>query len=126
MAVRSVGVTYKMFFAQTARGHREVRAFLRTLPPKHRAKCVDYLHRVRQQGTRLPTNIVKHLEDGLWEVRPEYGGIEYRFLIFLVGNKIGVVSALVKKRQKVERSVIERALRLMQEMQAQWQEEQNE
>jgi phage-related protein len=115
-----------MYFARTARGDREVRAFLRALPPKHCAKCVDYLYRVRQHGTRLPTNIVKHLEGDLWEARPEYGGIEYRFLFFLVGSKIGVVSAFVKKRRKVERHAIERALRLMQAMQAQWQEEQDE
>src|SRR5579884_495737 len=109
-----------MYFFQTARGEREVRTFLRALPPRHRTKCVDYLDRVRQHGTRLPANIIKHLEQGLWEARPEYGGIEYRFFFIVSGNKIGVVSAIVKKRQKVERGVIERALRLAEEMRRQW------
>lgn len=116
---------YKMYFFRTARGEREVRIFLRALPPRHRAKCVDYLDRVRQHGTRLPANIVKHLEQGLWEARPEYGGIEYRFFFFQSGDKIGVVSAIVKKRQKVERSVIERALRRVDEMRLLWQEQEH-
>ncbi|HZT41564.1 MAG TPA: hypothetical protein VFA07_05225 [Chthonomonadaceae bacterium] len=41
------------------------------------------------------------------------------------GDKIGVVSAIVKKRQKVERNVIERALRLAGEMRRQWQEQED-
>ena len=104
-----------------------MRSFLRALPHKHRRKCLDYLNRVRVQGTRLPSNIVKHLERGLWEVRPEYGGIEYRFLFFVSStNRIGVVSAFVKKQQKIQRNVLERGLRLAAEMQKKYQEEANE
>ncbi len=114
-------MAYKIFFYRSARGEREVRTFLRSLPAKHRAKCVDYLNRIRQHGTRLPSNIVKHLADDLWEARPEYGGIEYRFFFF-VGkeDRIGVASAIIKKRQKVEQRVIERALRLVEEMRQEW------
>jgi phage-related protein len=112
---------YRMYFYRTARGEREVRTFLRDLPWKHRLKCVDYLNRVRQQGTRLPANIVKHIEGELWEARPEYGGIEYRFFFFVgADNRIGVVSAIVKKRQRVERSIIERALQRAAEMRHIW------
>lgn len=90
---------YRMFFYWSARATSEVRSFLRSLPVKHRLKCVDYLHRVRQNGTQLPGNIIKHLESGLWEARPEYGGIEYRFFFFVhLSGRIGVVSAIVKKR----------------------------
>jgi phage-related protein len=88
---------------------------------------VDYLNRVRQQGTRLPANIVKHLEGELWEARPEDGGVEYRFLLFIADDKrIGGVSAFMKKRQKIERKVIERALHCVEEMRQRWQENQDE
>jgi phage-related protein len=82
---------------------------------------------VRQRGVQLPGNIVKHLESGLWEVRPEYGGIEYRFFFFVHGSdRVGVVSAIIKKRQKVERKVIEQALRRADEMRRAWQGADNE
>lgn len=87
---------------------------------------MDYLNRVRLHGTRLPANIIAHLEQGLWEVRPEYGGIAYRFFFFLHDDKIGVVSAVVKKRQKVRRDVIERALHLAELMREQWEQTDNE
>ena len=117
---------YRMYFYRTVRGECEVRTFLRELPWKHRLKCVDYLNRVRQNGTRLPANVVKHIEEGLWEARPEYGGIEYRFFFAVIDSRIGVVSAIVKKRQHVERKVIERALKRAEEMRRYWQEKDNE
>lgn len=120
-------MTIRVYFYQTERGVRDVRVFLRSLPPKHCAKCLDYLKRVRQHGTSLPRNIVAYLEQGLWEARPEYGGIEYRFFFFVhTDNRIGVVAALVKKRQKLERSTIERALRLAEEMRQTWEQEAND
>ena len=70
--------------------------------------------------------MVKHIEGELWEARSEYGGIEYRFFFFVISNRIGVVSAIVKKRQRVERKVIERALRRSAEMRQQWQEHEHE
>jgi phage-related protein len=103
-------------FYATARGTSHIRDFLRSLPPKHRMKCTSYLKRIREHGTNLPSNIVKHLESGLWEARPEYGGIEYRFLFFIIGSdQMVIVSAVTKKRDKLERGVIETALRRMQD-----------
>ena len=87
---------------------------------------MDYLNRVRQQGTHLPANVVKHIEGELWEARPEYGGIEYRFFFVITRDRIGVVSATVKKRQRVERKVIERALQRAADMRQQWQENKHE
>ena len=90
---------------------------------------VRTLVRLKQAGARiarLPANVVKHIEGELWEVRPESGGIEYKFFFFVNNNRIGVVSAIVKKRQLVERKVTERALRLASEMQQQWQENEHE
>ncbi len=77
-----------------------------------RSARLAYLKQVRDNGTSLPSNIVKHIEAGLWEVRPEYGGIEYRFMFFIFGGrKIGIVAAFAKKRDKIERRLIETSLR---------------
>ncbi len=115
---------FKIYFYTSERGQKNVRIFLRELPPKHRVKCIEYLNRLRQHGKNLPKNIISHLEKELWEVRPEYGGIEYRFLFFFHRDiKIGVATALVKKKQRLDRSIIERGLRLIEEMRAEWQEQ---
>lgn len=120
-------MTHKIYFYETARGSRDVRIFLRSLPTKHRIKCISYLKWIREMGTGLPSNIVKHLESGLWEARPEYGEIEYRFLFFLHGgHRIGIVAAFVKKRDKIDRRLIDGALRRVEEMRALWQEEKHE
>jgi len=44
-------VPYRVYFYRTARGSREVRAFLRKLPTKHAKKCIDYLKRIRTHGS---------------------------------------------------------------------------
>jgi phage-related protein len=82
---------------------------------------------VRDHGIQLPANIVRHLEGGLWEARPEYGGIEYRFVFFLhPTRRIGIVAAFAKKRQKMPRAVIEQALQRAEVMRQAWREGINE
>jgi phage-related protein len=113
-------------FYVTESGRRDVRSFLRALPLRARAKCISYLKQVREHGTNLPANIVKHIERGLWEARPEYGGIEYRYFFIHNHGRVGIVSAVVKKREKIERRVIETALRRAEELRKAWQEEADE
>jgi phage-related protein len=114
---------FKLYFYASERGTRDVRSFLRSLPPKHRLKCITYLKRVREQGTNLPSNIVKHIEAGLWEARPEFGGIEYRFLFFIHSpDRIGVVNAIIKKRDRLERRVIEASITRMNVLRQTWRE----
>ena len=117
---------FRVYFYTSARGAKEVRTFLRALPAKHRVKCMVYLKRVRSTGTNLPTNVVKHLEAGSWEARPEFAGNGYRFFFFVYSNNVGVVSAIVKKRDRLERRIIQTAIRRMEELRNTWQEEENE
>ena len=108
---------YRLYFHRTARGDRPVRRFLRALPPKHRIKCASYLNMVRVQGTSLPKIYVEKIDDNLWEVKPEYANIEYRFLLGIIGpGRIGVVAALKKKRARLPRRVFDLAMRLIEEM----------
>ena len=95
-----------------------MREFLRGLPRKDRPKCHSYLKRVRAEGTSLPKIYVEKIDANLWEVKPGYNGIEYRFLFgFIDSNSIGVVTALKKKRMRLPRSVFDHAARLIAEMQ---------
>ena len=108
---------YRLYFHCTARGERPVRQFLRALPRKHRIKCASYLNMVRVQGTGLPKIYVEKIADNLWEVKPEYENNEYRFLLGVIGpGRLGVVTALKKKRARLPRKVFDQAMRLIEEM----------
>ena len=120
-------MAYRVYFHRTERGQCRVREFLRKLPHKARRKCMEYLKRVRANGKQCNASVLKHLESELWEVRPEFGGIEYRFLIYYHSDEvIGVVHAFAKKRQIIERGTIETALRLIEELKVQIREREDE
>jgi phage-related protein len=94
-------VSWTVVFYKNARGEKPVGTFLKSLSEDARAKCVAYLKRLAAEGNNLPGNIAAHMEGDLWELRPEWGGTEYRFFYFtLSGTTIYVVHAVTKKRQK--------------------------
>ncbi len=65
-------------FYQTTAGNEPVRDFLRSLPKEARVKCGEYMQRLEWQGFSLADSHLKKLSGDAWELRPEYGGIEYR------------------------------------------------
>ncbi len=108
---------FRISFYQTARGERPVRVFLRELPVKDCRKCLSYLKRVQAEGPHLPKHYAEKMGDNLWEIKPEYNNIEYRFLFGFIGpNRIGVVTALKKKRMRLPRKVLDQAMTLIVEM----------
>jgi phage-related protein len=108
---------YRTYFYQTVRRQQPVRDFLRGLPKKHCLKCLAYLERVRVFGTQQPTIYVEKLDDNLWEAKPEYNNIEYRFLFGIIGEgRVGIVTALKKKRGRLPRQELEHAMKLIAEM----------
>ncbi len=108
---------FRIYFYQTARGERPVRVFLRKLPKKDRVKCFSYLDRIQAYGTNQRSDYVEKLDDNLWEVKPEYNNVEYRFLFGFIGpNRFGMVTALKKKRMRLPRRVLDHASALIKEM----------
>ncbi|MBQ2025394.1 MAG: type II toxin-antitoxin system RelE/ParE family toxin [Paludibacteraceae bacterium] len=60
---------------------------------------------------RLPTKWIKHLRDGLYELRIEYNGNIYRiFFIFDEGNIVVLFNGFQKKSQKTPKNEIDLAL----------------
>jgi phage-related protein len=109
---------FRTYFYQTARGECPVRVFLRGLPVKNRRKCLFYLKRVRSEGINLPKHYVEKLNKNLWEAKPEYNNIEYRFMFGFIGpNRIGIVTKLKKKRMRLPWPLLEQAMKLIAEMQ---------
>ena len=84
--------------------------FMEGLTAKEREK-VDYGLALLKTQDRLPTKFVKHIKDGLYELRTEYNGNIYRvFFIFDEGNIVVLFNGFQKKPQKTPSSEITKAL----------------
>ena len=84
--------------------------FMEGLTAKEREK-VDYGLVLLKTQDRLPTKFVKHIRDGLYELRTEYNGNIYRvFFIFDEGNIVVLFNVFQKKTQKIPSSEITKAL----------------
>lgn len=67
-----------------------------------------YIELLQQNGTRLNENITKHLEDGIWELRP---GNNRVFYFFYQDNTFVLLHQFRKKTQKTPKREIEKAKR---------------
>ena len=84
--------------------------FMEGLSAKEREK-VDYGLVLLKTQDRLPTKFVKHIRDGLYELRTEYNGNIYRvFFIFDEGNIVVLFNGFQNKTQKTPSSEITKAL----------------
>ena len=89
--------------------------FLESLTVKEREK-IDYGLALLKTADRLPAKFVKHIVDGLYELRTEYNGNIYRvFFIFDEGKIVVLFNGFQKKSQKTPQNEIKRALRIMEE-----------
>ena len=98
-------------YYHTERGESPVQEFLDSLSVKEQAKCLAYIEFLRDIQTRLPASVAKKVEEELWELRPEFGGTEFRFFYFLfLQDAVVLVHAVKKKTQQLKRSDIDLAL----------------
>lgn len=89
--------------------------FIEKLTEKEREK-VDYALVLLRTQERLPAKFVKHIRDGLYELRAEYNGNIYRvFFIFDNGNIVVLFNGFQKKTQKTPANEIEKALKIKNE-----------
>ena len=66
-------------FYETTNGQSDVRDFMEELRQKRESnkdariqfkQITMYIELLAQNGTQLPDNITKHIDDGIWELRP--------------------------------------------------------
>ena len=67
--------------------------------------CIELL---QQNGTHMNENITKHLEDGIWELRP---GNNLVFYFFFKNDTFVLLHQFRKKSQKTPKREIEKAKR---------------
>ncbi|MBR3075291.1 MAG: type II toxin-antitoxin system RelE/ParE family toxin [Bacteroidales bacterium] len=88
-------------------------AFMATLPEDEQQK-VNYGLLLLQAESRLSTRFVKHIEDGLFELRTRFENSCIRtFFIFDKGNVVVLFNGFRKKEQKTPRREIEKAKQIM-------------
>ena len=98
-------ITFKRYFLD----------FYEALGEKEQEK-VDYALMLLKTQNRVSAKFVKHLEDGIYELRAIYGGETYRILFFFdEGHLVVLCNAFQKKTQKTPRAVIDLAKTLRQE-----------
>jgi len=102
---------FAISFYETIAGDSPARAFLQALSKGARRKCGRYMLFLQESGRGLPASYLRKLEGPIWELRPEYDGIEYRLLFGRSGDTFVFVHAFIKKRQKTARADIELAQR---------------
>ena len=108
---------YKIEFYETQDGESQIWDFLEDLRKKaatskdariqHKQASL-YIELLQQNGTRLNENITKHLEDGIWELRP---GNNRVFYFFFQDNTFVLLHQFRKKTQKTPKREIEKAKR---------------
>lgn len=89
--------------------------FITHLTSKEREK-IDYGLVLLKTQDRLPQKFVKHITEGLYELRTEYNGNIYRVFFIFDEDKIVVLfNGFQKKTQKTPNKEIEKAIRIKNE-----------
>lgn len=110
---------YDIIFYENENGYSELYENLQALRIKSQTSkneriqfkqivlCIELL---KQQGTKLPTNICKHLINGIYELRPGNNRILY---FYYKNNTFVLLHMFRKKTQKTPKEQIEKAKREM-------------
>ncbi len=106
---------YTIEFYEKANGESELWNFLELLRMKSKTskdariqynQISLYVQLLQNRGTRLPQDITKHIEDGIWEPRP---GNNRVFYFFFENDTFVLLHQFRKKTQKTPRREIEKA-----------------
>lgn len=114
---KEIGDNKKMFNIEfyEKNGRSELWDFLEDLRSKSKKnkdlriqykQIMLYIELLQNNGTRLPDNITKHIDDGIWELRPGNNRI---FYFFFQNNTFILLHHFRKKTQKTPRMEIEKA-----------------
>ena len=86
--------------------------FVKSLDDDAREK-IDYVLDMLKKLKKVNPKFVKHIRDGLFELRVTFEGNIYRvFFIFDKGNIVVLLTGFQKKSQKTPQKEIEKALRI--------------
>ena len=103
---------FEIEFYQLSNGKEPAKEFLMSLGVKIRARMVDTISLLQDNGYELREPYSKHLADGIFELRAKVGSDATRVLYFFyVDRRIILTNGFVKKTQKTPVGEIEKAKR---------------
>ena len=107
---------FNIDFYRTADGGSDIEEFLEDLQSRaHSSKdahiqfrqVLQYIQLLETSGTRLGQSITKHLEDGIWELRPGNNRVLY---FFFENDTYVLLHHFRKKTKKTPRREIKKAM----------------
>ena len=108
-------MSYNIIFYETSKGKSEIWDFLETLRKKsvtnkdariQYKQALLHIELLKLNGTQLPSNITKHIEENIWELRPGNNRI---FYFYCDTNDFVLLHSFRKKTQKTPKREIEKA-----------------
>ena len=105
-----MGQTEVLFYREPKDNSVPLLQWLKDLPMKVQAKCVERIDRLGELGHELRRPEADFLRDGTYELRASYQGGHYRMLYFFAGKAVVVVSHGLTKKREVPPREIEQAL----------------
>lgn len=100
----------EVFYHKTNNGEKPAKAFIDSLDTQLKAKTLMLVRLLHELGNNLSMPYSKHLEDGIFELRPQKGNNKARVLYFFyIGNKAILTNGFIKKTQKTPRKQIDLA-----------------
>ena len=101
---------FKLIAYEKENGKVPVEEFLDSINPKMRAKLYGLMGILQEKGNMLREPYSKHLEDGIFELRCQFGTDITRVLyFFFYEGKIIMTNGFVKKTQKTPKEEIQLA-----------------
>ena len=101
---------FEVLFYETEKGEQPAKVFLLSLDKKMRAKMVDTISILQDNGYELREPYSKHLSEGIFELRAKLGTDITRVLYFFyVDRHIILTNGFIKKTNKTPTKEIERA-----------------
>jgi len=108
-------MAYNIIFYENEKGESEIWTFLEKLRIKSTTnknariqynQAILYIELLQNNGTLLPNNITKHIDDNIWELRPGNNRI---FYFYCDNNNFVLLHSFRKKTQKTPRHEIDKA-----------------
>lgn len=101
---------FEVEFYEKENGDQPAKEFLLSLDKKMRAKMVDTISILQDNGYELREPYSKHLSEGIFELRAKFGSDISRVLYFFyVDRHIILTNGFIKKTQKTPTGEIEKA-----------------
>lgn len=107
---------YQIEFFQKSSGEAPAEDFINSLDKKLRAKFYRMLQMLKENGPNLREPYSKHLQDGIFELRPTVATNAVRVLyFFFIEKRIVITNGFIKKTQQTPSSEIKLAQKYREE-----------